>query len=462
MSWNFLSFPIFDIFAFFAYFIIVYWYSNRLGSGSSEEDYLLAGRKTTLIPLAATLIMTEFNPSTLIGFSSVGAFAGIWGVSMPLIFLVGLGFYTVAVSKKWKEFNGFTTPGYFTQKYGVYLGKISSLFLLLAMAGFSATYIKATLIFFQPLLPEVSDIILAGAFIALILSLMIRKGLFAVIQIDIISIIGTILFLILLFFFSLKESTTGLSGLSHRFPIQDSLEALPFSFVLSLIVLTMFTYIASPWYGQKIFSANDPNTARKAMAITAVAVFLFYALPVISVSLIQESIPGIKDPQVSIPEFLSQKFPLGLRGFSFAVVFLISATTLSGIWSTMTSLIVCDFLGSPQKSANRSRWITLGIANFSGFLGVTLVDNILQKLILANIPIAAISFAILAGFYWEKVRNTGVYLSIGFGIFWGVFSYFYWGETGGYTTYWAFIGIPGIFLFGILGSYLELKLEKTN
>jgi len=49
-----------------------------------------------------------------------------------------------------------------------------------------------------------------------------------------------------------------------------------------LVVLTMFTYISAPWYSQKIFSAENPNVAYKAVGIAAVLVFLLYGFPVLA------------------------------------------------------------------------------------------------------------------------------------------------------------------------------------
>ena len=52
--------------------------------------------------------------------------------------------------------------------------------------------------------------------------------------------------------------------------------ALPFRFVTTLIVLTCFTYIAAPWYGQKIFAARTERIAFLGAGIAAVLVFLLY------------------------------------------------------------------------------------------------------------------------------------------------------------------------------------------
>jgi len=42
----------------------------------------------------------------LIAFSSLGYYAGIRALLLPLIFLIAISFYAVVVAKKWKEFDG--------------------------------------------------------------------------------------------------------------------------------------------------------------------------------------------------------------------------------------------------------------------------------------------------------------------------------------------------------------------
>ena len=117
----------------------------------TENTYLLADRKTKLFPLIATLVMTEFNPSTLLGFSSVGYIAGTWGISLPFVFLAGLLFYTVTVATKWKRLDASSVAELFSIRFGKIYGRIASFLLLLALLGFSANYIKSIQLIFLPL-----------------------------------------------------------------------------------------------------------------------------------------------------------------------------------------------------------------------------------------------------------------------------------------------------------------------
>ena len=128
----------------------------------SEGSFLVADRSVGLFALVATLVMTEFNTSTLLAFSAAGYRAGPMALALPMVFLIGLGFYTVSVSRAWKRFNRLSVAELFAERYTPALGRFASLMLLLAMTGFSATYVKSLGLIFQPLASPVPFPLLAA------------------------------------------------------------------------------------------------------------------------------------------------------------------------------------------------------------------------------------------------------------------------------------------------------------
>ncbi len=97
------------------------------------------------------------------------------------------------------------------------------------------------------------------------------------------------------------------------------------------------------------------------------------------------------------------------------------------------------------------------------WLGATfLVEDILSRLILANIPVAALSFALLAGFHWPRATTRGAWVSVLVGMFWGVGSFVWIGDAGGYTWTWAIYGIPLIFASGILVSLIDPRGQEAG
>ena len=206
--------------------------SHKANRVKTESQYLLAGRKTGLLALTATLVMTELNTSTLIAFSSAGYGAGWWALSLTFIFFIGLLFYGVTVAKKWKAFNGLSVAHFFTERYGRDIGTFAAVILFSAMALFSATYVKSMAMLFAPLFPEVSILVLSGSICLLILLITLRGGLVSVIGIDVFSfLIISLFFPILIYYISSLPSDSSTIPLRS---LEEGFAALPPEFVFSL------------------------------------------------------------------------------------------------------------------------------------------------------------------------------------------------------------------------------------
>ncbi len=432
-----------------------------LKQSRTESSYLVADRRTTFLALTATLIMTEFNTATLMGFSALGYIAGFWGLLLPAIFLIGLLFYAFTVAKKWKSFNGLSVAAFFNQRYGSDLGKLASITLLIAMAGFSATYVKSLVLLFQPLFLGYSEWFLSGLFVSLSLAMTLRGGLWSVIYTDTFSCLMTLLFFPVMTFYAWQSIAIPIELPDWPVFIKNGNDQIPLWFLISLIVLTMFTYILAPWYGQKIFSAKTEKIAYLSVATAAVVIFALYGLAILAAISLKLNHVSLSNSEQALSYIVGEILPHGWRGLGYGIFFAASATTLTGVWGAMTAMIIGDFLQPISSSKNRRMlWVMVGCALISYLLSNLLIDQILGKLILANIPVAALSFALLAGFYWKKASRMGAYWSISVGLLWGVGSYLFWGEEGGYTWYWAMLGIPLIFLAGILGSYYRPSLSN--
>lgn len=431
----------------------------------TENQYLLAERKTKLLPLIATLVMTEFNTSTLIAFSSAGYYARWWALTLPLVFLFGLLFYALTVAKKWKEFNGISVAYYFSVRYGRDIGMLVAIILFLSMVGFSATYIKSLNLIISPLFPHTNPWTLSGILTVVILLMTWRGGLTSIIRTDIISFIIVLFFFPVLLFYVYHFSSV---QPGKQMTLLQMQHALPPRFVISLIFLTMFSYILAPWYGQKVISAESPRIATKAVIIAALLVFVLYAMGIAAVSLLAGKGVVLAEPEQALPFIIKNVLPISWQSVSYAVLFLVAATTLSGVWSAMITLLIGHHGNHSERTEqyrlHRSLILTIICALFSYILANVFIDQIFNKMILANIPIVALSFALLAGFYWKKTSRIGVYISVTVGLMWGTGCYLIYGNAGLYTWYWALYGIPLIFLAGMIGSifYPELYPAKEN
>ncbi len=423
-------------------------------------SFLVADRSVGFWPLVATLVMTEFNTATLLAFAAVGYRAGPRAIGLSAVFLIGLAWYTVTVARKWKQYNGTSVAGWFTQRYGVGLGRTASVMLLAAMTGFSAAYMKSLTLLVQPWFGGIGTWELSAVLCGGMALVTMSGGLASVVRLDVVSCMLTALLLPGLLLAGWWKHGGNIAwrssfendplSLSHWTTWNDP--QLPWEFVISLMVLTCLTYICSPWYGQKIFAAANERVAVRAVGVTSVIVFLLYGSVQLAASLLPVDLPNLPDPQLAVPMMIQQWLPTGTRGLAYSVLFAAASTTLAGVWSAMVAMAVSDFGHSLQDRVDVQRILTLTFAAASWLGANLLVDDILNRLILANIPIAALSFSLLGGFFWPKASRTGAWASVAVGTAWGLFCFGYWGEAGDYTWYWAIHGTWIIFGVGVAVS----------
>ncbi|MCL4847147.1 MAG: hypothetical protein KJ066_11465 [Acidobacteria bacterium] len=447
-----------DVLGFALVFGLLGWAASR--RARRDEEFLVADRTVGLFPLVATLVMTEFNTSTLLAFSAAGYRAGPMAIALPLVFLIGLAFYTLTVAKAWKRFNRLSVAELFAERYSPGLGRVASALLLLAMTGFTATYVKSLTLIAQPLVPSLEFTPLSALLAGGVLLLVLPGGLVSVVRGDVVGFVVTLAVFPLLLVVGSGESATA-GGLAAAFPAdqvrfaplaQWEHPALPFRFVFTLIVLTCFTYIAAPWYGQKIFAARDARTAFAAVAWSAVLVFVLYGLMVLAAAHYRVVDPGLDDPQTVVPAMLAAWLPAGVRGAGFAALLAAAITTLAGVWTAMAAMVAADFRWTAARHIGVQRLVLGGFAGASWLGAVFLVDDILNRLILANVPVLALAFALLAGFHWPRATTAGAWASVTVGFAWGVGCFVVVGEAGGYTWPWAIYGVPLIFVTGVVVS----------
>ncbi|MCF6775957.1 sodium:solute symporter [Thiotrichales bacterium 19X7-9] len=422
----------------------------------NTESYFVSNKKTALFALVATLVMTELNTSTLVGFASLGYGYGSSAVSLSLVFLFGLMFYAITVAKKWKAFDAVSVTTYFDYRYNKLIGLIAKTILTLAMIGFSANYIKSLTLIFLPVFPNLNEWFVSGVFCLIMSLITIRGGLRSIIQIDIFSFLITLVIFPFLYFMS----SLSVKSVSTTHLVNSVHQMLPNSLLFSLIIITMFTYILAPWYGQKIFSAQSKKTALKAVIIASIIVAFIYALAILAAANLQKD-PSIHcQPQEAIPYLIHYYLPKVFQGIAYAMLFFIAATTIVGLWNTIASVFIAHRVEEIQKTPLKySILTTLIIAIFSYWLANVFIDQIFEKMLLMNIPISALAFSLLGGFYWKKVNSMASLVSIVFGICGGVFCYLYFGEPV-YMWYWAVYVIPLSFIMGAVVTMITSSTSK--
>ncbi|NQY42824.1 MAG: hypothetical protein HRT87_05745 [Legionellales bacterium] len=456
-----MIFSFFDIITCISFLGLLIFLGNWRSDSTKNTKIFLTGKQDAgCFALTAALSMTTINTGLLLSFSSLGFSVGLWALSLPLIFLLGLIFYTLTVAEHWRASNQITVAHYFSVRINKEIATFSAAILFIAMIGFSATYIKSLALIFEGIV-DISTDIISVIITILVLLIVFRGGLKSIIRTDILSIFGTIVMLLAMGYGAYYIPTNIESSVSFS----NGMTLLPPAYIFSLLVLTVFSYIISPSYSQKLVAAKTPKVAKRAVFFSGLLVYLIYAAGIIICYLLKlKGISTYSSDRV-FPQAMTLFLSKGWLGLGYGVMFSVGATTLTSVWTGMVSLLPVIF---GRKASHKPTLAIFICATSSLILAIYGINNLLEKIILANIPIVAMSFALLGGIYWKRASSMGVAISIFVGCVGGLLCYWYFGERLMYTWYWAVYIVPLIFLSGISVSIyfpikkINYKLEKIN
>ena len=182
-----------DGIGFLSLLAVIVWHGVR--PRDRPNTFLLADRAVGLFPLVATLVMTEFNTSTLLAFSAAGYRAGPMALALPLVFLIGLGFYTVTVARAWKRFNRLSVAELFAERYSPALGRFASLMLLARDVRVLCHLRQVARPIFQPMAGSLPFPALTALLTVIVLVVILPGGLASVVRSDVVSFIVTLVLL---------------------------------------------------------------------------------------------------------------------------------------------------------------------------------------------------------------------------------------------------------------------------
>ena len=116
---------------------------------STCDDFLVAGRTLGLFVLVGTLVMTEFNTATMIGYASYGYTGGRLGTFLALSLVIALASYTFMVAKRWKRLNAISIAEMFVERYNYKFKILAVILIVFTLSLLSTTYLKAAAIVFS-------------------------------------------------------------------------------------------------------------------------------------------------------------------------------------------------------------------------------------------------------------------------------------------------------------------------
>ena len=443
-----------------------------------NEGFLVAGRSLGLFILVATVVMTEFNTATMVGYSSFGYQAGLY--AQLILFAMFLGFvsYTMVVAKRWKRINATSIIELFEIRYNKSYRLLTTFMIVTLLLFFSPAYLRAVgLIFASSLGLSLEATVIIISVTVLIFSIV--GGLTAVAHTNTLSFLVTIIALPLMWYFT-RSSAIELGGLEQVFepkylnpnPIgmwNDT--AMPFSFIFSTYVLLFLIYMQSPWYAQLMTAAKSEKIAYASMGIGAVLIVILYGLAVQVSAYVRVGFPDLSDPQLALAMAINNWVPVGVTGLMLAVILAIGQTTMGTIWNNMVSITSNDIYKriidpnvSDKKILRISRLTTLGIAIFTIIVSITIVDQVINTLFVGNLIMASLFFPTLGGFLWWKTGEKSVWITTVISIVSGFLLLFIINRAEGYDLndwmfYYYVIVSPLTILLGIVLSIFEKPTE---
>ena len=475
-----MNISIIDLIVILGYIIAVIIYGIwRSRNVNDSSGFLVAGRNLGLFILVATVVMTEFNTATMVGYSSFGYQAGFYSQLILMAMFIGFICYTFIVAKRWKRINATSIIELFEIRYNKSFRILTTFMIVALLLFFSPAYLRAVGLIFASSLGislTATVLIISGT----VLMFSIVGGLTAVAHTNTLSFIITLIALPLMWYFT-RSSAIGTDGLEQVF--QDKYLSLnpfgmwndsvmPFSFILSTYILMFLIYMQAPWYAQLMTAARNEKIAYASMGIGALIIVLLYGLSIQIAAYVRVGFPNLADPQLALAMAINNWLPVGLSGLMLAVILAIGQTTMGTIWNNIVSITSNDIYkrilnpDATERTLLRfSRLTTLAVALFTIVVSITIVDQVINTLFVGNVIMASLFFPALGGFLWWRTGEKAVWITtiasivLGFGSILWVNQAENMGINDWMFLYYVIIS-PLVIILGIIISLIEKPSEQ--
>lgn len=325
-----------DLFIIFLYLAVLLGLGFFRSSRESDdaEDYLLAGRRLSILPFTASLVATWYG-----GILGVGEFTYLYGISNWVVF--GLPYYVFAflfamfIASKIRHQNFTTIPDRFYASYGKGAGILSSIFVIILTSP--APYILSVGILLQLIF---NIALLPAVIISTLFSLIyIYKGGFrSVIRTDLLQFALMFGGFILIVIYSVGEFG-GFNSLKTSLPENH------FSwhggnstfYILAWFFIALWTFV-DPGFYQRCAAAESPATAKKGIFISILFWAVFDFLTLTTGLYARMILPEIENPLFAIPALGTEILPPVVLGLFFAglLATIMSTVDSFGLLSAIT------------------------------------------------------------------------------------------------------------------------------
>lgn len=405
---------------------IGWWASRKI---SSNEDFMVAGRRLGPIMLAGTLAATEVGGGSSLGV--VEQAYGKWGLSaiwyvltMTITFLI-LAF----IGPKLRNAMVKTVPEYFRRRYGEAPGFINAVIMLLPLIGLTASQIIASGVVLSVMtgMSYKTAIIIVSIVVT---AYSVMGGLWSVTITDVVQWILILVGMAIAIPYALSAAGGWGKVVTMLPPEKLSLtQGIGWKTIISLIIMYTASFTVGQEAVSRFYAAKDERSARLGSLLTS-AVYVVYAfipavLGLIAFSMVKE---GILDAtqimkngaRYALPTLAIQTMPPVLVGLLFSG--LISATMSSadsdmlGAGSIFANDIYKQYINknADDKRVLRVAQITMVLVGILGMFVALFNTKSLITILMFSFSLRAGGSFIpyILGHYWKKASWAGAMASI--------------------------------------------------
>ena len=413
--------------------LFIGWYSYT--KISSNEDFMVAGRRLGPVLMAGTLAATEIGGGSSLGV--VEKAYGDWGMGASwyiITMAITFGFLTF-LGSKFRQSMVKTVPEYFRRRYGKSSGAITSVIMIIPLIGLTATQFIASSTIISVMLGV--DYKIAVILVSVVVTIYaVMGGLWSVTLTDFVQVFLIVFGMMIAIPFALK-TVGGWNNVVAILP-KEKFNMVNSSINPKTIISLIVMYLASFTVGQeavsRYYAARDDKAAVQgsllAGLINIIYAFIPTVLGLITLALVTNgTIPKdiiMKDgPKYALPLLAMHTMPSVVIGLLFAGI--ISATMSSadsdllGAGSIFGNDIYKIYI-KPHATSNevmRTTKITMLVIGFLAMIVALMNRGSLIKLLTLSFTLRAAGafFPYVMGHYWKKASGIGTVSSLLLGSF---------------------------------------------
>ncbi len=415
------------VLAYLGIMLLIGWIASK--QISSNEDFLVAGRRLGPILMAGTLAATEIG-----GGSSMGVVEkayGSWGLG-AIWYVVAMAITFIILSifaPKFRNSMVKTIPEFFRKRYGEAPGVVSAVIMILPLIGLTAIQFIASAVVLSVMTGfsyTISVIIVA----AVVTTYSVLGGLWSVTLTDFVQMFLIVFGMFLVIPFAIYNGG-GWENIAANIPTSkfSLTEGIGWGTIISLIVMYTASFAVGQEAVQKYFAAKTEKAAIQGSLLAASVFVVFAFIPaiigLISYSMVQN---GMLDgtaimqngARYALPTLAIQTMPSYIVGILFAG--LISATMSSadsdmlGAGSIFSNDIYKVYInkGASDKQLLRITQYTMVIIGvLSMVVALSNTQSIIAVLMFSfSLRAGGFFFPYILGHYWKKASWMGAMCSI--------------------------------------------------